>query len=221
MAVLRLDELNINSRRSLPFEVFFGEMELTEEQKRNRIRAAELFDEMMLALMYDIDMHREMGIPIDAAAMADQLYQSYLEQLTALSVVLDLYLIGYAQKFAESVLETTEKYANDPWFLSEDRAVMIAENEANAVYGHEEFEDAIREGYTTKIWVTMKDKRVRETHREVDEHEIPIDEPFAVGGSLLLYPKDETYDPDPEETVNCRCSIRFGGQMASPLEETA
>lgn len=219
MAILRLDELNINSRRSMPFEKFFGEMELTEEQRKNRIRAAELFEEMMLELFAMIDVYREYGIPIDAAVFAENLKDAYIERLAEMTVVADLYIMGYVEKFSQSVVETTEKYADDPWFLSEDRAVMIAENEANAVYGHDEFEDAIREGYTTKIWVTMQDKRVRDTHREVEGEEIPIDEPFAVGGSLLLYPKDETYDPDPEETVNCRCSIRFGGQMAKPLEE--
>lgn len=219
MAILRLDELNINSRRSMPFEKFFGEMELTEEQRKNRIRAAELFEEMMLELFAMIDVYREYGIPIDTAVFVENLKDAYIERLAEITVVADLYIMGYVDKFSQSVIDTTEKYADDPWFLSEDRAVMIAENEANTVYGHDEFEDAIREGYTTKIWVTMKDKRVRDTHREVDEEEIPIDEPFVVGGSLLLYPKDETYDPDPEETVNCRCSIRFGGQMAKPLEE--
>ena len=219
MAILRLDELNINSRRSMPFEKFFGEMELTEEQRKNRIRAAELFEEMMLELFAMIDVYREYGIPIDVAVFTENLKDAYIERLAEITVVADLYIMGYVDKFSQSVVETTQKYADDPWFLSEDRAVMIAENEANAVYGHDEFEDAIREGYTTKIWVTMQDKRVRDTHREVDEEEIPIDEPFVVGGSLLLYPKDETYDPDPEETVNCRCSIRFGGQMAKPLDE--
>ena len=219
MAVLRLDELNINSRRSMPFEKYFGEMELTEEQKNYRIHAAELFEDMMMEFLYEVDLYREQGIQMDAAVLADRLRDEYLFRLAQTTVIIDLYMMGYADRFAESVVETTIKYQEDPWFISEDRAVMIAENEANAAYGHDEFEDAIKQGYTTKIWVAILDKRTRDTHRETNGTEIPIDEPFEVGGSLLLYPKDETYDPDPEETVNCRCSIRFGGQMAQPIEE--
>ena len=55
----------------------------------------------------------------------------------------------------------------------------------------------------------MKDKRVRETHREVDDVVLPISDPFEVGDYLMMFPKDTTFGAGPEEIVNCRCSVKY------------
>jgi len=55
----------------------------------------------------------------------------------------------------------------------------------------------------------MGDKRVRTTHKEVGGTSKPIGEPFYVGGSLLLYPRDFSLGASAEQTAGCRCSIEY------------
>ena len=54
-----------------------------------------------------------------------------------------------------------------------------------------------------KMWLATHDSRTRDTHRELDYQQIPIDEAFANG---LMYPADP--DGEPAEVYNCRCSMR-------------
>jgi hypothetical protein len=65
----------------------------------------------------------------------------------------------------------------------------------------------------TKTWQTMGDNRVRASHRAVNGQTVPIDQPFQVGTSMLMYPADSSLGADAKEIVNCRCSARyrFGG----------
>lgn len=64
-------------------------------------------------------------------------------------------------------------------------------------------------GVEKKEWLATADNRTRDTHIQawVDYGEgngIPIDQPFLVGGSELMYPGDPAGPP--EETINCRCT---------------
>ena len=106
-------------------------------------------------------------------------------------------------------VESTMARPTDPYTFSEDRIRLTAENEANTVYNEDEYVDGIGRGFTRKMWVTMHDSHVRETHAEVDGEILPIDEYYEVGGSLMRFPKDFSMSPSPEETVNCRCSIKY------------
>jgi hypothetical protein len=60
-----------------------------------------------------------------------------------------------------------------------------------------------------KRWIATADKRTRPTHRNAHrryfKNPIPVDEPFRVGNSLLMYPGDPAGSP--EETINCRCTM--------------
>jgi len=58
-----------------------------------------------------------------------------------------------------------------------------------------------------KEWVSVKDKRTRDDHRDVDPKPIPMDEPFMVGGEPLQFPGDP--DGPPEQVINCRCVVVF------------
>ena len=88
--------------------------------------------------------------------------------------------------------------------------MFIAENEANTMYEDEDYILALKEGMTRKKWVTIQDRRVRDTHREVEGVTIPIDEFFQVGNAQMLYPKDVINGGGyPEEIVNCRCSCIY------------
>jgi hypothetical protein len=88
--------------------------------------------------------------------------------------------------------------------------MYIAENEANTSYAYIEYIQAIKQGKTRKQWLDIKDNKERKTHLRVGSEVKPIREPFKVGDSLMLFPKDKkTYSADDKEVVNCRCSIRY------------
>ena len=57
-----------------------------------------------------------------------------------------------------------------------------------------------------KEWVASFDDRTRSTHAEAGASEpVPQNEPFMVGGALMMYPGDPSGPAS--EVINCRCSI--------------
>jgi SPP1 gp7 family putative phage head morphogenesis protein len=87
--------------------------------------------------------------------------------------------------------------------ISRSRARTIARTEAGAAFGAGRqfgMEDA---GIELKEWHTSGLDNVRATHREANGQQVPVDEPFIVGGVEMMYPGDE--NGPPEEVINCRC----------------
>lgn len=98
---------------------------------------------------------------------------------------------------------------SDGWYLSQDRVIFNAENEANTVMNYKDFTEA-KGTKRYKVWHTEMDDRVRPTHIPLEGEKIPISELFVVGNALMRYPKDLEYSADnPEEVINCRCSIEY------------
>lgn len=60
-------------------------------------------------------------------------------------------------------------------------------------------------GNRRKRWVTRHDSKVRETHAAADRQVKRLEEPFVVGGELLMYPADTAGSP--ALTLNCRCVL--------------
>ena len=60
-----------------------------------------------------------------------------------------------------------------------------------------------------KVWEASIDGRERETHAEVDGDEVPIDQPFEVGGYQMMHPGDSSMGAPAEEVINCRCSVSY------------
>jgi hypothetical protein len=60
-----------------------------------------------------------------------------------------------------------------------------------------------------KRWIATADRRTRITHRNAHrryfKEPIPVNEPFHVGNSFLMYPGDPAGSP--QETINCRCTM--------------
>lgn len=59
----------------------------------------------------------------------------------------------------------------------------------------------------TKQWVTRRDDKVREAHRDVAGQSKPIGEPFHVAGVAMQYPGDPTAPA--ALVINCRCVLRI------------
>lgn len=210
---LSFDELNAlykkergDNLRALPYEQYFGEMDLSAEQKERRIRTAkevERFTRYALMSMYYL---RDGGY--DYGTVSTEMTDSYSSMLEDMAIPLTGFFAAmHVQDTVNEIISATINNPDDAYFFSEDRAMVIAENEANSIWNDSEYQDALMTGKTQKTWVAIIDKVTRDTHREVNGTTIPIDAFFVVGEALMLYPR---YDCGyPEEIVNCRCSIVY------------
>ena len=202
------DELNTTHRDiSIPYEKYFGEMDLTKEQKSERISLARKLEDVMLFLFALIAVMQE----YDKQDMEYAANCAKERMLSALNEYMfpDIYLEEYVDNLTKSIIDTTVKNQEDEWFLSNDRAVLIAENESNTGFNYDEYRQAVLEGKTRKQWKTEGDSKVRRSHKEVDGVTIGIDELFSVGSSLMRYPKDISMGAGMEEVANCRCTIKY------------
>lgn len=202
------DELNSLNRRSIPYDEYFDEMDIEEEEKEKRKSFAEKLDDVMLfifALFGTMKVYKTMN----RAYIEKRLYEEYTSIVNQYMIV-DDYLQEQGYQFSQEIIDATIRNEDDAYFLSVDRAILISENAANGVFGYQEFKNAIQRGKTMKEWVDIRDKKERKTHRKVGGKKIPILEPFVVGDSLMLFPKDQiTYSADAKEIVNCRCSVKY------------
>ncbi|MCH7909721.1 MAG: hypothetical protein IIB38_08905 [Candidatus Hydrogenedentes bacterium] len=93
--------------------------------------------------------------------------------------------------------------------ISRFRAERIARTEIIAASNFGTMEGAKATGLKMKKkWLTTPpDGRVRGSHGTVNGQKRSLDKPFNVGGSSLMHPGDFTLGADPDEIVNCRCTI--------------
>lgn len=212
MQVLMIDELNKlydgeYNRRSVPYEEYFSEMDISKEEKEKRIDFSEKFEEVMMFLFYMLAMSEQYGYN-NVEYIKSQVVKKY-EDVAKEYMSLDEYTNEYIRQFASETMEVTLRNSNDVYYTSQDRAMLIAENEANTILNYSQFIDAIEKGYTRKEWVAENDEKVRETHVRADNTIVGIEDAFLVGDSMLLFPKDTSYGASAEEIVNCRCTIKF------------
>ena len=109
----------------------------------------------------------------------------------------------------DEVEEMMEREAVYNYWLSINRAINIAQNEANTILNYTNYMDAKDRGCQFKTWLTMLDNKVRDTHEEIEGQKIGIDEYFVVGNSQMRFPHDLELAPDPEEVINCRCAVDY------------
>lgn len=225
MAIQNFDNINILRRHSMPYAQYFGEMRITPQQRKRRQEMAMTFEEIMLLLLTLIREQMDAGILTEATIKQEITYQLY-DVLSETRYFVDdeqkeKYITNLIDETYRSTIENLKKYPNDfdytgeeNYWVSNDRAMYIAENEANTVINSAEFVEAKERGCTHKIWDVFPDDRVRMTHLDVYGARIPLDAYFDVGSARLLYPKDVTSELStgalhPEEIVNCRCSLLY------------
>lgn len=208
MSVLSFDELNKlgKERRSEPIEEYYEPMRISRKRRNDRIRIARKYRDALLAYMDFVDCFAQYGY-IDIPAR--EMLRSSLIELIEDAFIIDTILREYADRISEQIHDSTMRNKDkDPYFLSEDRATFIGEDEANALVNYDELKEAVELGKSRKTWRTVGDKAVRDTHRAVEGKTIPLDKPFIVGGYEMMVPRDPEVDA-PEETVNCRCWLTF------------
>lgn len=134
-----------------------------------------------------------------------------MRQVLAKHTKLDSYLEKHIDRVIDEVIDTTIKHKNDDsdYWLSRDRAMLIAENEANSFDNYVDYREAARSGRTKKRWLTENDDKVRISHEIAEGQTVDIDGLFLIGDSLMRFPMDTMYDPDPREIINCRCAVIY------------
>ena len=207
---LSFDDLNalVKNKRAEPYEEYFSVMEISREQKEDRISLSEDLEEVflfILILLFTMQQYNAMNWEL-ARKRLDERYREAVSK----HVTVDDYLSTYITAFSYDTIDSTKRHESDPYYYSKDRGMYLAENEANSAYDHTEFEQAIAAGKTRKKWIDVRDRRERETHLKVGGTVKKITEPFLVGDSLMMFPHDGlTFGASPRELVGCRCSIKY------------
>ena len=200
------EELLDISEQEYDYADYFGEMDLPDEEIQKRISFAEKFEDTMLFIFALYLIMRQYG-HMNEKYIVSQLQSKYSE-IASEYMKLDKQAKEYIEKFSKETINVTKRHEKEEYFTSRERAILLAENEANTSLNHAQYTNALKKGYTKKQWITEKDNRVRETHREVDDIIISIEGYFPVGDSLMLYPHD-AINGSAEETCGCRCSIKY------------
>lgn len=222
--------------RSMPIDRYFGEMHLTAEQKRERIALANdledamLFFFSLLLLVHEYSYMQAISTIDTKQQLRDRVYevvgkhtqitdemQEYLDEFiedvndtTTEHLIVLLALTDKTSYVPEQDKEKkSEKRKSEEFYLSDDRARLLGEEESNTIFNAVDFWKAKRLGYKYKTWITMRDSRVRHTHALVDDRTIPIDDLFLVGNSYMRFCRDDYYGASPREIIGCRCSIRY------------
>lgn len=191
----------------LSISEYFDEMDLTEIEKKKRKAFAEDMEEAMLfifALFSVMQQYRR----INKEFIISQL-QSRYSDIVLQHMEIGEYLKDYIQNFSEETVDVTLRHIDEPFYLSDDRSLLISENESNSIFNYQEFSEAVKAGKTRKRWMTERDDKVRKTHTKINGITIPINEPFVVGNSLMMFPKDTSLNAEMEQIANCRCTIKY------------
>lgn len=208
--VMSFDQLHkLGGREILDHEQWFDNMGLTESQKRERVRFAQDWEDILVGLLILVQLYDEYGMEMDdlKARMLREIRSLVEDVLTVNSTVLG-YLEDYVRRFFEVTLRHLH---DDPYYTSEDRAKDNGNQEATTIFNKKDFEEAVSRGAKYKTWHTMMDERVRGSHVEMEAVTIPINDLFIVGESLseMAFPRDWSHGAVPEEIINCRCRLTF------------
>ena len=202
------DELNrlVGFERSLPIDQYFDEMRLTTQQKEQRKRLARQLEDEMVWLMSYMFYARKQGISVSMDAI-NEIRERYREAVGS-TVVIDLYIASHIDSVTANIVDATNRHKDDPYYYSEDRARLIAENDSSYIYDHDDYEQALQ-GKTHKQWLTVIDGHERDSHAEVNGQILPIGEPFVLQGGEMMHAHDDSLGASDEELVNCRCVTRY------------
>lgn len=205
---MKLDELNRLLTR------YYDVMDIPKEDKKKRVMLGlDLYDAFIYILLsikaeYKIKEYSE-----QTAEKTPEVIEGYVGSLDyRIRDILeenDLpYEDEYIPQLSRDIVETTFRHLDDDYYFSDDRAVLITQNEANTVMNNVDFVNAKKQGKTHKQWIAELDDRTREAHFLVDGTFIPIDEYFTVGSDKMRFPHDYI-NGSPENLINCRCSCIY------------
>lgn len=188
------------------FEDYFDKMDISESDKNTRVDFAMRIHDIMILTFALVKSMQESGY-VDELYLKSELKRRYTEEVIATGNY-DRVINDYINSFTDDTIKTTLKNT-DEYLLSNTRALIIGANEANTIYNYSDYKTAIENGYTHKRWKTENDNLVRKSHEIVNNNVVEINEPFVVGDSLMMFPKDFSMGASAEELVNCRCTVEY------------
>lgn len=204
------DEINnLPKSNILSIDEFFDGIESLTDEEREKRKKFSLEMEDILLFIFSLFLTMKNFNYINQEYIEVQLQTKYLSLVKKYGVDIDFEISEYIKQFSQETIEVTLRNGDTQFFTSDDRAVLIAENESQNTFNRQDYIEAVKSGKTKKQWMDIRDNRERKTHREVGGTILPIEEYFFVGDSLLLYPHDYSMNPEVKETANCRCSIRY------------
>jgi hypothetical protein len=126
---------------------------------------------------------------------------------------------------ADDVSRLTTRYSDS---LLRYRGETIGRTEAltSLNKSHDEaFRQAVDTGTISpkavkRVWDSAgRDGRTRDSHLAMDGQTVGLDEPFKTpSGDLLMFPGDTSLGAPPEETIQCRCRVRFNVDWLEGVE---
>lgn len=224
----RINDINVPKLRSMDINKYFGEMSLTKKQKKERIALAEDLEDVMMFFFYLVLLQSQYDYMAGIESLdvkqrlRDKMYET-ISKHTELNDEMRNHLYDYADEVTRTTTEhlavllalmsdrnsDPDKKKSEEYYVSNDRARFLAEEEANTIFNGADYYKAKKLGYTKKEWVSMRDRKVRRTHEIADGTKIPIDDVFYVGNSCFRFCRDTYYSPSPKETVGCRCVTKY------------
>ena len=93
-------------------------------------------------------------------------------------------------------------------FINRSKFIATVETQG-AAESTKLIEKQSQEKVIKKRWITVGDSRVRDAHNRANGQEQLLNEPFKVGGELLMYPGDRSLGASIGNIANCRCSQIF------------
>lgn len=209
MAILDKDELNMPlSDDDITEELYqyFREMnKITDEQVEDRVDIAKKVYNLIAMFLFLVS-----GTAY-TNGMQDIDYYVTMLQRRFKDVIgfSDGYTDNYVNFIAHEIVNTTFENLETEYYLSQDRALDIAKTEANTIMNYSDYQEAINNGATKKLWLTEKDNKVRKTHKLVDNNIVGINDYFKVGGDMMRFPHDLSMNPKAQNVINCRCHIKY------------
>ena len=206
--LLRIDELNrpvFDSERFI--EQYFEPMEISEDQKEERKKASRDFRDFLLFLFALLSVQIEYE-STDWSYFEAQFIVELTREASKYARMTPLLENYIAEKAADFSDITREHLGDGEYWTSEERATYEAVNEANAVLGYEELEEAKDNGYRYKTWLTERDNRVRKDHNKMEGKKIKIDDYFIFPDCMMLMPHDDV-NGTPAQVDNCRCVCKY------------
>ena len=144
------DEVNdlVTNKRGIDFEEYFSTMDISNEEKEKRVELAKRLNDQFLVIVSLLFMAQKYSTN-DYELIRNQFVEMYKNAILGV-IAIDSYMSDYIEQISHDVIDSTLNNPDDPYYVSPDRAVFMAENEANTCWNHQEFEDAIENGATKK-----------------------------------------------------------------------
>lgn len=110
------------------------------------------------------------------------------------------------QQAGDGIDTIAKRISSNVGIISRQRGALIARTETHGAANYGADGAARATGLTLqKEWVAAEDERTRIAHSEADGQIVDMDQPFDVGGELLMFPGDPIGSAG--NIINCRCAV--------------